>query len=185
VLEVLYFKKTSKTSGEESMNIINDLLHLLDTLPPIYLLIFCCILLIGITLVPTRRRFTYWKYPYRSYSSRNYPYRIPLSRQQQESPAEAAFWHAWTIRHNRIQLEREYSVGPYRLDFAHLETKTAVEIDGMLGHSSPDDISKDRARQREIERQGWRFIRFGAKEVFHNPGQCAREVEQFIRRSAR
>jgi very-short-patch-repair endonuclease len=160
------------------MNPINVLLQLFGSIPHLSLFTIGCVVLVLISIPTPRRawRFTRRRFGQRYHQRQYFPHR--------ESPAEMAFWQAWMAQHNHLILEKEYGVGPYRIDFVHLPTKTAIEIDGMLGHSSPDDISKDRSRQRFLEERGWRFIRFGAKEVFRNPSQCARETEQFLRRAS-
>lgn len=79
------------------------------------------------------------------------------------TPIELAFYRSWfalTRTGPQFEIEFQHPVKQYFLDFAHLPTKTAIELDGMKGHSTPADIEKDRRRQREIEAEGWRFIRF-------------------------
>jgi hypothetical protein len=61
--------------------------------------------------------------------------------------------------------------------------RIAIELDGMAGHSTTDDMARDRKRQREIEALGWRVIRFGGKEVHHDPAACAAEARAIIARA--
>lgn len=99
--------------------------------------------------------------------------------QERGTHIERAFFEAWRAIGGE-PLDFQYQVGRYKIDFAHVATKTAIELDGLVGHSSPSDIEKDRVRQRWIESQGWRFIRFGGREVTQNARKCACETAMFI-----
>jgi REase_MTES_1575 len=100
------------------------------------------------------------------------------------SPVECQFYKEWDYNglSFSIPLIPQYEVlgGKYRLDFAHLATKTAIELDGFDSHGSADDIANDRKRQREIERLGWSFIRFGGKEVLKDTVTCVLETKNYI-----
>jgi very-short-patch-repair endonuclease len=100
----------------------------------------------------------------------------------QESPIEKQFRLAWKKRYPKMKLIDQYQVGRYRLDFAYPSLKVAIELDGHATHSSTTDIANDRRRQREIERLGWRFIRFGGQEVYRDADACARETYAFIKK---
>ncbi len=100
-----------------------------------------------------------------------------------DSPIETAFWKQWMSFRSHtfsdedfLQLEPQYQIDRYRVDFANVETKTAVELDGHATHSSPDAIAHDRKRQREIEALGWHVIRFGGKEIYQDAEKCVQEV---------
>lgn len=100
------------------------------------------------------------------------------------SPIEQSFFEAWRKYYPNELLLPQYEIkgGIYRLDFAHVETKTAIELDGFAAHSSTDQIAGDRKRQREIEALGWRFIRFGGKEVYQDVAKCINETYLFIQK---
>lgn len=74
----------------------------------------------------------------------------------------------------------------YRPDFVStcFGPRVAVEVDGFETHSSRDDITADRIRQRELERSGLDIIRFSAQEVHRDANGCALEAIQFIVRKA-
>jgi very-short-patch-repair endonuclease len=96
------------------------------------------------------------------------------------SPIEQQFWQAWKRLRSNIKLTPEYPVGRYRIDFAYVPAKIAIELDGHATHSTPSAIAADRRRQRELERLGWRFIRFGGQEIYQDADACAREAREFI-----
>lgn len=97
------------------------------------------------------------------------------------TPIEKMFLDAWATGGYSHQLEFQHKIGKYSVDFAHVPTKTVIELDGLVGHSTPTDIEKDRVRQRWIERQGWSCIRFGGREVFLAASALVQEVADFIR----
>jgi very-short-patch-repair endonuclease len=101
-----------------------------------------------------------------------------------QSPIEKMFLDAWKIVEDdkvmAIPLIPQYQIGKYRLDFAHELSKIAIELDGYATHSSPEAIAHDRKRQRKIEAAGWRFIRYGGKEITSNAYQCALEVYEVL-----
>lgn len=104
-----------------------------------------------------------------------------------ESEGERRFRTAWERLVPDLDLEQEYEVGTgnYRLDFAHVPTRTAIEIDGLLGHASAHEIARDRRRQRTLEDLGWRFRRFGGQEVMRAPERCVTDAAAFLRRRQR
>lgn len=61
--------------------------------------------------------------------------------------------------------------------------KIAIELDGYEYHSSKEQFTADRKRQRELERQGWRFIRFSGSEIFHDVRACLADVRDMVSRS--
>jgi very-short-patch-repair endonuclease len=107
---------------------------------------------------------------------------------QFDSPIEQSFWNTWERHHRQFDYNYKYclrpqcQIGKYRVDFAHLETKTVIELDGFASHSSTEDIANDRKRQRFIEEQGWHVIRFGGKEIHHDVDACVLEVRRIIMR---
>lgn len=97
------------------------------------------------------------------------------------SPIEEMFWKAWKVS-TYLDLVPQHKIGNYRVDFAHLSTKVVIELDGLKAHGTTEQIAYDRRRQREIEAEGWKFIRFGGKEIHHNVNQSVAEAEAFISR---
>lgn len=126
-----------------------------------------------------------------------------------ESPIEKAFAMAFT-EHSRVYTcmqkeipvdffykNREYyrdsillvpqlKVDPYRLDFGVLFTvdgriqKWAIECDGALWHSRPQDVSKDGSRDKHLHERGWRTLRFGGGMLHHRGVEIADRVHMEI-----
>jgi very-short-patch-repair endonuclease len=83
------------------------------------------------------------------------------------TPAEKLLW--WKLRRmtQGWKFRRQPPVGPYVPDFACLEIKLAIEVDGAT-HGTDDEISYDRSRTRYLEERGWRVVRFWNREIFEN-----------------
>jgi very-short-patch-repair endonuclease len=56
-----------------------------------------------------------------------------------------------------------------RVDFCWPENRLVVEADGYAFHSSRDDYRRDRRRMNELERLGWRVLRFSWEDVTERP----------------
>jgi len=105
-----------------------------------------------------------------------------------ESPPESLFWNAFVnlvhivraYKHVDEELRPQVKVGGYRIDFGVESVKFGVEIDGLKFHNGQDSFVKDRSRQRELERGGWRIIRFAAKEVLADADKCAAETREAL-----
>lgn len=62
---------------------------------------------------------------------------------------------------------REYSVFPYFIDFAFINEKLAVEIDGSQ-HLEEDRKRRDEEKDELLTSNGWRVLRISATEVTHD-----------------
>src|SRR5947207_10995011 len=103
------------------------------------------------------------------------------------SPIEQAFYEAWcrritdcNLRPHLYYLDPQHQIGRYRVDFAHLRTRTVIELLGQATHSSTAAIAYDCKRQREIEALGWRVVRFGGREIFTDVEAVVDEVGHFL-----
>ncbi len=56
--------------------------------------------------------------------------------------------------------EVNFPIGYFEVDFAFPEKKVCIEIDGEAYHSTPEQKSRDKFRQKLIEKEGWTFERF-------------------------
>ncbi|MDR6523716.1 endonuclease domain-containing protein [Variovorax atrisoli] len=77
--------------------------------------------------------------------------------------AEALLWHHLRDRRMANQkFRRQRPIGPYFADFACLEAKLIVELDGG---QHTEAVAYDENRTRFIEAQGYRVLRFWNQEV--------------------
>ena len=99
-----------------------------------------------------------------------------------DSPPEEAFWIA--ARKLGIEVMTSLSpqvvVGQYRLDFADKRRKLGIEIDGLAYHSGQEAFQRDRERQRQLEMDGWRILRFTAQEVQRDPDICVQQAAEWM-----
>jgi len=55
----------------------------------------------------------------------------------------------------------------YTIDGAFPQLKIAIEADGTLFHSTLEQINRDKQRDAELARMGWRILRFKEEEIKH------------------
>jgi very-short-patch-repair endonuclease len=80
--------------------------------------------------------------------------------------AEKRLWQA--IRANQLEncrFRRQYLIGPYIADFACIDKKLVVELDGG---QHQDQVEYDEKRTRFLQAQGWRVLRFWNNDVLTN-----------------
>ena len=91
--------------------------------------------------------------------------RTALSRRLRDAPtdAEALLWRYLRSREmGGYKFRRQYSVGPYFLDFFCHEAGLAIEVDGS---QHMVEVERDEARTRYLETLGIRVARFTNVEV--------------------
>jgi very-short-patch-repair endonuclease len=96
------------------------------------------------------------------------------------SPIERQFWISYIgLQPKELNgLIPQCEAGRYRIDFAIPDRKFGIELDGHASHSSTAAIARDRKRQRDLEMAGWRIIRFGGSEVYHDAAECVRQAAE-------
>jgi very-short-patch-repair endonuclease len=78
--------------------------------------------------------------------------------------AELKLWRA--LRELRaVKFRRQHPIGPYVTDFACPSRKLVIELDGG---QHADQVDRDESRTSEIERRGYRVIRFWNHDVLAN-----------------
>lgn len=99
-----------------------------------------------------------------------------------ESPLEGQFIKdMWKYTPQLTEeIEAQVQVGKYRLDFAHNQTKVAIELDGYTYHGRDVAFKHDRERDRWLSAQGWTVLRFHGDEVRENGRKIVEEVRQII-----
>jgi very-short-patch-repair endonuclease len=86
-----------------------------------------------------------------------------------------------TLTKKGLRLTAQYGSSGFWIDFAvRHKTKTqyvlALECDGATYHSSESARDRDRLRQDQLERLGWRFHRIWSSEWFYNKAQAVEKV---------
>ncbi|MBL8029983.1 MAG: endonuclease domain-containing protein [Candidatus Doudnabacteria bacterium] len=78
----------------------------------------------------------------------------------------------WSKLRNRgllgFKFRRQYGIKNYIVDFCCSEVQLIIEIDGDSHYVDEQTVSKDRARQKDIEALGFIFLRFTNKDIVEN-----------------
>lgn len=74
---------------------------------------------------------------------------------------------------------REYSVFPYYIDFAFIDLKIAVELDGSQ-HLLPARKESDEKKDKLLLDKGWRILRITENEIKHNYNKIYDTLIDFI-----
>ena len=89
---------------------------------------------------------------------------------------ERALWkelrdykHGWRFR-------RQFPIPPYIVDFACIEARLIIEVDGGQ-HARPGDHY---LRDGELQREGWRVLRFWNNEILTNPQGVLRTIAETL-----
>lgn len=100
-----------------------------------------------------------------------------------ESPIEKIFWSCGYFELAKYgQITPQVKIGGYRVDFAYLVNgqKIAIELDGYDYHSGKEQMTRDYRRQRQLEADGWRVIRFTGSEVYGDAQKCINEIKWLV-----
>jgi len=98
------------------------------------------------------------------------------------SPAERLLWWALKEQPGGFRFRKQVPQGPYSLDFACLEARLAIEVDGDA-HGCGDRPERDERRDAYLTRLGFAVLRIPAVEVFRNlDGAVSGSVEECRRR---
>jgi len=87
-----------------------------------------------------------------------------------------------TLLRRGLKLTAQYGTCGYWIDFAVQHPAQpgryvlAIECDGATYHSSQSARDRDRLRQEQLERKGWRFHRIWSAEWFHDKDACANKA---------
>jgi len=96
------------------------------------------------------------------------PYR--LNHSSKDSYPEMLFEHL-LLEHNITGWVKKYQVGVYEYDFAFIQEKIDIEIDGST-HLQEKVKSKDKQRDLITNSNGWIVVRITAKELLADPTSC-------------
>ena len=98
------------------------------------------------------------------------PYARPLRRAQTD--AEAKFWNVVRNRNlDGFKFRRQHTIEPYIADFASLESRVIVELDG--GQHTPE---VDARRTEYLQARGWLVLRFWNNDVLTNAQGVAEAI---------
>jgi very-short-patch-repair endonuclease len=82
--------------------------------------------------------------------------------------AEKKLWQQLRLlKDTNRHFRRQVPIGEYIADFACHRCRLVVELDGGQ-HSEPENLARDQARTEELQKLGYRVVRFWNAEVFEN-----------------
>lgn len=88
---------------------------------------------------------------------------------KQPSRSELALWDLLRGRQVRgAKFRRQHPIDRYIADFACVDTKLIVEVDG-LSHDIAEQVWYDDERTRRLAELGWRVLRVRDQEVLSDP----------------
>lgn len=112
------------------------------------------------------------------------------------SPLEQLFLIEWRYRkafycdYENFFIKPQYKINNYRVDFmvyfrkdgfGHKEKSLIVEIDSHLWHGAdPEQFTKEKKRERELQKEGYNLMRFSGREIWRNVEKCVEEVLDFL-----
>ena len=98
-----------------------------------------------------------------------------------QTDAERFLWTQLRARQLGVKFRRQYAIGRrYIVDFCCLEHALIIELDGSQHRES---IVTDERRVRELERLGFRLLRFWDNEVLTNMGGVLERLIVALERS--
>jgi very-short-patch-repair endonuclease len=89
------------------------------------------------------------------------------SLRRQMSLPEVLLWQQLRKRPNGLKFRRQFPIGQMTVDFACLERRLIIEVDGE-GRSFGDQPRRDVARDAILTREGFRVMRVPARDVLKN-----------------
>ena len=100
----------------------------------------------------------------------------------QATDAERHLWHFLRLRQlGGHRFRRQVPIGSHIADFACLEAKLVIELDGG---QHQERQSHDRIRDRQIETRGFRVLRFWDNEVFRETEAVLEQIMRLLESTA-
>lgn len=82
--------------------------------------------------------------------------------------------------YSKYNIKYNYSVYPYFLDFAFIDLKLDVEVDGSYHYIYEENIPRDQKRNKTLEDAGWRVFRISIDEVNKKPEEIKHEFLNYL-----
>lgn len=83
-------------------------------------------------------------------------------------------------RHRLPRPEVNARVGRYEVDFLWREARVIAEADGFRYHGTRRAFERDRARDADLQAQGYRVLRVTARQLGHSPKQVVRSLQALL-----
>ena len=93
--------------------------------------------------------------------------------------AEARLWEYLKTKPLGFKFRRQHPIKLFIVDFFCYKRRLAIEVDGEM-HNNPEGEINDEERQRIIETEGIKFLRFTNDEVINHRGMVIEQIETFL-----
>jgi very-short-patch-repair endonuclease len=93
---------------------------------------------------------------------------------------EVLLWRELRGKPLGIKFRRQYPVKGFVADFACLESRLLIEIDG-IAHDMGERPQRDERRDAILKADGWRVVRIAAKRVLAEPLETAEAIVRLAR----
>jgi very-short-patch-repair endonuclease len=93
---------------------------------------------------------------------------------------ERALWQL--LRKRQVaghRFRRQVPIGPFIADFACLERRVIIEVDGSV-HDDAERRRRDFARDRWIAAQRFKILRLADGEILENPEEALERIRKFL-----
>ena len=96
-----------------------------------------------------------------------YPLLWAFAKENRNNPTEAErlLWFYLSNKQLGVRFRRQHIIGQYIADFACLDKMLIIELDGGY-HSLPEQLISDEQRTADLQKWGYRVIRFTNEELF-------------------
>jgi adenine-specific DNA-methyltransferase len=100
---------------------------------------------------------------------------------KRQTEAESLLWYV--LRGRRLcglKFRRQFPIEPFIADFACVEERLIVEVDGGYHDYTYAD---DQSRQQRLEQSGWKVLRFSNEEVLDDVEAIAIAIARHLNRA--
>lgn len=105
-----------------------------------------------------------------------------IRRAKIQSPIELMFYDR--IKNLVSGLEPQWEIPVdghrYKADFALPSKKIAIELDGHDYHKTKEQRTNDARRERDLQKVGWKVIRFTGTEIYRSLDKCCEDTLKLI-----
>ncbi len=111
---------------------------------------------------------------------------IPRRRElrKEATKTEKILWRKLRSKQfSGFKFRRQHGIGPYIVDFCAPRSNFVVEIDGDI-HALPEQMKKDKIREREIESLGYRVIRYTNGDIFKNLNGVLEDILTHLKKTS-
>jgi leucyl-tRNA synthetase len=105
----------------------------------------------------------------------------PFARENRKNPTEAEDSLWGLLRDNKLgkRFRRQHAIANFIVDFACLPAMLVIEVDGEI-HNSAENKEYDEGRTHELEKLGFKVVRFTNKQVEENPYAVRDKIKNIL-----